>query len=405
MLRHLLKLTWKRKSRNLMLSLEILLAFAIVFGIAAFGVRNWQLYRETIGFDGADTWSVKMVLGDVPDESIPADVYDTLRRSLLELPQVREVGFAAYAPYTMSTWTTSFKSPQTGANLNSNLFEASDGVAAALGIKLVAGRWFNTQDDGQAVRPAVLNRRMAAAMFPGRQALGQQFTDKTSNDKGGKGEPPKTYRVVGLVEDFRNKGPLMAPVNFVMTRFDPLASKSRVRAMLIKMAPGTPRGFEAELNRRLKLVRNDWAYEIAPLAAMRASLLKEQLVPFIVVSVIAAFMVAMVAFGLFGVLWQNTTRRIPEIGLRRAIGASAGDIYRQIIAEQLLLSSTAMVVGLVLLVQLPLTGALGEGLNWGVFISAAGLSMGAIYLLSLLCSLYPGWRASRLSPTEALHYE
>jgi hypothetical protein len=61
MLRHLLKLTWKRKSRNLMLSLEILLAFAIVFGIAAFGLRYWQLYRMPIGFDGADTWSVKMV--------------------------------------------------------------------------------------------------------------------------------------------------------------------------------------------------------------------------------------------------------------------------------------------------------------------------------------------------------
>jgi putative ABC transport system permease protein len=211
--------------------------------------------------------------------------------------------------------------------------------------------------------------------------------------------------VVGLVEDFRNKGPLMAPVNFVMTRFDPHAGKSRVRVILIKVAPGTPRGFETALNRRLKLVRNDWAYEIAPLAAMRASLLKEQLVPFIVVSVIAAFMLAMVAFGLFGVLWQNTTRRIPEIGLRRALGASAGSIYGQIVAEQLLLSSSAMIVALVLLVQLPLTGALGEGLNWAVFIGAAGLSMSVIYLLSLLCSLYPGWRASRLSPTEALHYE
>jgi len=63
------------------------------------------------------------------------------------------------------------------------------------------------------------------------------------------------------------------------------------------------------------------------------------------------------------------------------------------------------VLGLVLLVQLPITGALGDSLNWLVFLGAAGLSMGVIYLLSLLCSLYPGWRASRLSPTEALHYE
>jgi putative ABC transport system permease protein len=398
MLRHLLKLTWKRKSRNLMLSLEILLAFAIVFGIAAFGLRNWQLYREPVGFDGADTWSVKLVLGDVPDEAIPAGIYDTLRRSLLALPEVREVGFAAYSPYTMSTWTTSFTSAQTGAAVSTHIFESSDGTAAALGVRLVAGRWFGPLDDGQTVRPAVLNKRMAAAMFPGRGALGQQFTDK---DDGA----VRTFRVVGLVEDFRNQGPLMAPVNFVMTRFDPLAGKSRVRTILIRVAPGTPRAFETALNRRLKLVRNDWAYEIAPLPAMRATLVKEHLLPFIVISVIAAFMLAMVAFGLFGVLWQYTTRRIPEIGLRRAVGASAASIYGQIVAEQLLLSSSAMIVGLVLLVQLPLTGALGETLDWPVFLGAAALSMGVIYLLSLLCSLYPGWRASRLSPTEALHYE
>jgi putative ABC transport system permease protein len=398
MLRHLLKLTWKRKSRNLMLSLEILLAFAIVFGIAAFGLRNWQLYREPIGFDGTDAWSVKMVMGEIAEDKIPAALYDTLRRSLLELPEVREVGFSAYSPYTMSTWSSSFKSPQTGADVSTNVFESSDGTAAVLGLKLIAGRWFNSQDDGQPVRPVVLNKRMAAEMFPGRQPLGQQFTEKADG-------ATRTFRVVGLVEDFRHRGPLMTPVNFVMPRFDPHAGKPRLRTILIKVAPGTPRAFEAALNRRLKLVRNDWAYEIAPLQTMRASMLKEQLVPFIVVSVIAAFMVAMVAFGLFGVLWQNTTRRIPEIGLRRAVGASAGDIYRQIVSEQLLLSSIAMIVGLVLLVQLPLTGALGEGLNWTVFLGAAALSMAAIYLLSLLCSLYPGWRASRLSPTEALHYE
>jgi putative ABC transport system permease protein len=398
MLRHLLKLTWKRKSRNLMLSLEILIAFAIVFGIAAFGLRYWQLYRDPIGFDGRDTWSVQMRMGEIADTAIPAELYDTLRRSLLELPEVREVGFAAYSPYTMSTWTTSFKSSQTNADVSTHIFESSDGTAAALGIQLVAGRWFGREDDGQASHPAVLNRRMAAAMFPGRVALGQQFTDKDKNAL-------RTFRVVGLVEDFRNQGPLMAPANFVLTRFEPHTGKSRARVILLKVAPGTPRSFEAALNRRLKLVRNDWSYEIAPLQAMRTSLLKEHLIPLIVVSVIAAFMLAMVAFGLFGVLWQNTTRRIPEIGLRRAIGASAGDIYGQIVAEQLLLSSTAMVVALVLLVQLPLTGALGEGLNWVVFLGATGLSMGVIYLLSLLCSLYPGWRASRLSPTEALHYE
>jgi putative ABC transport system permease protein len=210
---------------------------------------------------------------------------------------------------------------------------------------------------------------------------------------------------VGIVEAFRNKGPFMTPTNFVIARFAPHTSQSRVRTILLKVAPGTPRAFETKLNQRLKAVRNDWSYEIAPLTAMRATLLKEQLVPMAVVAVIAAFMLLMVAFGLFGVLWQNTTRRIPEIGLRRALGASAGSIYRQIVFEQLLLCSLAIAAALLLLVQLPLTGALGDTLNWPVFAGAALLSMAVIYLLSLACSLYPGWRASRLDPAAALHYE
>lgn len=396
MLRHLLKLTWKRKSRHLMLSLEILLAFAVVFGIAAFALRYMQLYREPAGFDGTDAWSVAIVAGDSKASAIPAEVYDTLRRNLKALPAVREVGFVSYSPYTNSTWTTTYKSPQTGAEVLTNILEASDGVAAALDIPVVRGRWFSAADEGSPVVPAVMNRRLAAAMFPGQEALGREFIDKDSK---------RTIKVVGIIDEFRHRSPLMVPVNFIMTRFAPLASESRVRTIVLKVAPGTPRGFEAGLNRQLKGVRNDWSYTISPLAAMRASQMKELLIPLAVLGVIAAFMLAMVAFGLFGVLWQNTARRIPEIGLRRAIGARAADIYRQIVAEQLLLSSIAIVLGLILLVQLPLTGALGQMMNWPVFLGAAGLSMVVIYLLSLLCSLYPGWRASRLSPAEALHHE
>jgi putative ABC transport system permease protein len=178
-----------------------------------------------------------------------------------------------------------------------------------------------------------------------------------------------------------------------------------MNTLLIRLKPGTTRAFETRLQRKLMQVRNDWTYKISPLGDLRSTMLKAILSPLAVLSVVAAFMLVMVGFGLFGVLWQNTTRRIPEIGLRRAVGATATSIYRQIVAEQMLLSTIAMLVGLVLLVQLPLTGALGAVLDWTVFLAASAVSMLVIYLISLLCALYPGWRASRLSPTEALHYE
>jgi len=60
MFRHLMKLTWKRKTRNMLLSLEIMLAFAIVFAIAATGVRYWQLYSQPLGFQYAGVWAVQL---------------------------------------------------------------------------------------------------------------------------------------------------------------------------------------------------------------------------------------------------------------------------------------------------------------------------------------------------------
>jgi putative ABC transport system permease protein len=210
---------------------------------------------------------------------------------------------------------------------------------------------------------------------------------------------------VGVVEAFRNQSEYMAPGNFIITRFSPADGKAQMRTLLLKVRPGTPRLFESALSRRLKQVRNDWSYQIAPMADMRDSQLRTATIPLKLLAVVATFLLAMVAFGLFGVLWQNTTRRIPEIGLRRAAGATAGDIYRQIVIEQVLLCLLPIVAMLVLLVQLPITRVLGESLSWPLFASASALAAVVMVLVSVACALYPAWRASRLSPTEALHYE
>ena len=96
MLHHLLKLIWKRKSRNMMLSLEILLAFMVVFAIAAFAVRNYQLYQMPIGFAWRDQWSVNIRNAQpIPND---AAIYDALERALLELPEVEKVAFTMMAP-------------------------------------------------------------------------------------------------------------------------------------------------------------------------------------------------------------------------------------------------------------------------------------------------------------------
>jgi len=399
MLRHLLKLIWKRKSRNMMLSLEILLAFLIVFAVAAFATRNYQLYQLPTGYAWRDQWSVGIrAAQDIPND---AAMYDSLKRGLLDLPEVEKVAFTSFAPYEMSRWTGKYALPDGGNKLVVDALAVTDDFFAAMDMAPAEGRWFSSADDAADAAPVVINRRLADKLFPGKSAVGQVYIEaEDKNDK-----PPQRYRVSAVVEHFRSHGEYMDPVEFMLPRFIPGVGKNPAMTIMLKLKPGTPRAFESKLNTRLKQLHGEWSYVIVPLSEGRKSMLSLQMVPLTIMAVIAAFLLVMVAFGLFGVLWQNTTLRIPEIGLRRALGANAGAIYRQIIAEQLLLSTGAIAVALVLLVQLPLTGVFGESLNWMVFASSAALSAGVIYLLSLLCSLYPGWRAARLSPTQALHYE
>lgn len=400
MLRHLLKLTWKRKSRNMLLSVEIMLAFLIVFAIAATGVRYWQLYHKPLGFQYADVWAVQLQPPKGNQLGRSEGGHDGFLRALKAMPQVENAALTTFAMFQDASMVSRITLPDGSRRTRTNLSEASDDFWPTMGMQLVEGRWPSAQDEGAAATATVINQSLAKEMFPGRSALGQLVAAESSDPKNA-----ERFRIVGVIDDFRSHGDFMAPRPFLLFRHSPIQGNKMQMTLVVKMRPGTPRSFELELQRQLKQVRNDWGYTINPLAELRTSQLSAQLVPLKVLAVIAAFLLAMVGFGLFGVLWQNTTRRIPEIGLRRAMGATAASIAQQIVTEQLLLSSVAMAGGLALLLQLPLTGILGDALNWRVFAGAAALSMSIIYLLSLLCALYPGWRASRLHPAAALHHE
>jgi putative ABC transport system permease protein len=396
---HLLKLAWKRKGRHAMLSVEIMLAFIIVFAVAAGAVRLRQLYQTPLGYQHQDVWTVRMIAPTEVAGTFTEAVYDQFRRSLAAMPQVQSVAFANTSPFRHSGMRSDMRSEIDGRALRTDVLEVSDDFFSILGMHTVSGRFFDQRDLARDPQPVVVNRRFAHAMFGTDAVIGKRF-DASERDS----KAPEMMMITGVVDEFRKTGELEASRPVAITR-PSTQDSGHMQIILLKMIPGTPRAFEEQLNRRLTSIRNDWTYEVEPLAAARTSAMADVLAPLMMGAVIAAFLLAMVAVGLFGVLWQNTTRRIPEMGLRRAVGASRGDIYRQIIGEQLLLSSGAILAGLLLMLQLPITGVLGESLNWGVFAGAAALATAAIYLLSLLCALHPGWRASRLSPTQALHCE
>ncbi|RVU41636.1 FtsX-like permease family protein [Rheinheimera riviphila] len=405
MIHHMFKLVWQRKSRHLLLSLEILLAFLVVFALCASAGRYYQLFQLPTGLNHQARWLVS-IEGQVQEELTPTATAATTvinteslmsqyQRALKQIPALQQVSFTDMPLYDLSRQNTLLQRADTGQSLEVDQISVSDDFFAAAELPLIAGRSFNQTDNGAAHQPVVIDQRLADTLFPGIDPIGQLLRDDATSSS-------SSYQIIGLVKALRTQGELMAVAPTIISR---LPEQSVPWILLLQLAAGTDRAIEQQLLQQLKQVRSDWSYNIEPLTQKRQSMLRTQMIPLLILAVLSAFLLSMVAFGLFGVLWQHTSQRIPELGLRRAIGATAGNIYWQIIAEQLMLNLLAVSIALLLLVQLPLTGVLGEHLDWPLFGVA---SLGAILIicvLSVLCALYPAWRASRLTPTEALHYE
>jgi len=148
----------------------------------------------------------------------------------------------------------------------------------------------------------------------------------------------------------------------------------------------------------------DGRFQIRRMDQMRTTALKMRLVPVAALALVAAFLIAMVTLGLTGVLWQTVTRRMREIGIRRALGASGSGVRLQVLGEVALLATLAVMLGAIVLFQLPLIGLLGV-ITAGEFSSGFFAALAVIYAITLLCGAYPSWLASTIDPAEALRYE
>jgi putative ABC transport system permease protein len=403
MTRHLLKLIWNRKRTNLLLMAEIFFSFLVLFAIVTVGVFYADNYRRPLGFSYGDVWRVTVDMKQQgPDVKDPAAL-ETQRQILAALGELPEVAVAAGAftsPYDNGSWTSNYKAG--GRDYDYELNVVTDRFPEVMGLEVVRGRWFSREDDAaRGFEPVVVNERMAREVFGGGEAVGGVIPQEDRKD--GPREPER--RVVGVIRDFRQHGEFSAPSDYLFLRHvveDP--NRSAFRVLLLRVRPGTTAAFEEPLLARLQAVAPDWSFKVQSLDEMRAMNHRDRLAPVMVGGVLGTFLLLMVALGLTGVLWQNVTQRTREIGLRRAKGATAARIHRQILGEVAVMTSLALALAVAIVIQFPLLDLLGF-VSPGVFAASLVLSAAAIYVLALACGYYPGLLATRVQPAAALHYE
>lgn len=397
MIRHLLKLVWNRKGANALITLEIFLSLLVVFVLTVIAIYHGSNFRRPLGYEIDNVWCIDIRF-DPGEREHPGKTGITAQRILREtdsLDPVVQGAFSFACPYFGGAITTVVEFR--GDPLRYEVESATPELREVLGIELVRGRWFEPADIAMGWLPVVINGRLAAEAFGDEDPLGQRLGEPEA------GEKPR--RVVGVVADHRRHGELSGPRNVVIEPMwledpEPFYGLS----MLLAVRPATPAAFEDELVKRLERVVPTWSFTVQPLAQVRENYLVSTLAPLLIAAIVTGFLMIMVALGLLGVLWQNVTRRTREMGLRRAKGATAGAVRRQILIEVTLMTSFAVVVAAVIAAQLWLTGLFGP-IDFGVYALAFVLAAAVIYLLTLLCGLYPSWLATRIHPAEALHYE
>ena len=124
---------------------------------------------------------------------------------------------------------------------------------------------------------------------------------------------------------------------------------------------------------------------------------------------IAGISLVVGGIGIMNIMLVSVTERIREIGIRKAVGATRGDILLQFLVEALMVTMAGGVIGVVLGVPLSTLAdgrtILEQSVRAEVSPLAVILAFGVSVAIGLFFGIYPAYNASRLNPIEALHHE
>lgn len=407
MIKHLLKITWNRKRMNYLIMLEIFFSYLVLFSVVILVIYFLNIYNKPLGFEYKNIWQLSMgIRGTSSDEITDKNknlIFNKILNTLNEFPELESYSYLTNPPFSGDQYGGELKNKQTGAYERIDANYVGDNLPEVLGVKVIHGRWFSKEDDASTYKPVVINRKAAEIAFGNDNPLGKEFVD---DEEANKPHP----RVIGIIDDFRiegNFGDLKGSVFHRVVTSDKnqtIEDDFIPNNFLIKMRPGTTTRFEEKLIARLQPEAKEWSFTITPLEKTREGLLKATMIPLYMFAIVAGFLLIMVALGLTGVLWQNVTKRTKEMGLRRACGAARKKIHKQILGELFVITTIALIAGVLVVVQFPLLNILGFA-NWKVYTISVIVSALIIYLITTICGLYPSRMATKIHPAEALHYE
>ena len=269
------------------------------------------------------------------------------------------------------------------------------GFFEALGLRLRQGRDFTTADVPDGQRVAIVNETFGTQKLSGSSALGRRISFR--------GADGPWHTIVGVVADSKYARLDEAPTPVV---YLPLSQNHETGMTLIVRAERDPATLVLPIRQAIRSLEPNLPITGARVGSeiVGASLYAERMGA-LLLGVFSGLALLLAAVGLYGVLSFSTARRTREMGIRLALGAEPGRVFRMVVGEGLLLVGGGAAIGAV--------GALAAGRFLASFLYGVSTS-DALTLVSVpvilivtavaACAI-PARRAMRVNPTVALRME
>jgi len=351
-LRPILSTLRRHKTAASLIVLEIALSCAIICNALFLISQRLEAINRISGFD--ETHIVRVQAGGIGTDDNASALTQSDLAALRALPGVKAATVTNQVPFNNSSWNSSVNltKEQTHQNLNATVYMGDTQFVGTMGLKIIAGRDFTPEDivtwdemdkPNSKVQPhvAILTRATAEKLWPGENPIGKQYYSW--------GDEPT--RVVGIIEHMvrpNNNGgfgefeyaqllPVRVPYtvggNYVIRVDDP-AQRQATLAAAEKTLLGNANNRLVTEKQTMEEMRSDFFRGDRSMAWMLSA-------------VIVALLIV-TALGIVGLASFWVQQRTRQIGVRRALGATKGQILRYFQTENFLLATLGIVLGMVL---------------------------------------------------------
>lgn len=396
----------RRRLRRLLVGSEIALGAVLLVGAGLLVRSTAALGRVDPGFgpEGAMTFRLALPRARYADAEAGAAFARQLEERLRGLPGVEALGSVSALPFdTLPNWSTPYTfdgvDERTRGGREADARAIGPGYLAAVGAELIAGRDLDESDAPGKAPVVIVDDRLAAKAWPGREALGERLQVEYLDPRTGN-FAPTWATVVGVVKHVRHRRltDVVREQVYVPQRQSP-----RQPHAYVMRARGEPKALVAAVRREVAALDPDLpVYDVRPLEAYVADALAPSRFAMRLAGAFAALALAVAAVGVYGVVSYSVTRRRREIGVRLALGAASRDVLRGVLGEGLTVTALGLGLGLVTAAFVT-RGARGMLFGIGPADPPTYAAVAALLTATaLLASALPALRASRTDPTDVL---